>query len=404
MNIATEPSAEDLRAQMVDRILSEQHLTPAAEAALRRVERHRYVPAVPLAEAYEEKAVITWAFPDGTALSCASGPSIVAGMLNALDVNPRQRILEIGAGTGYNAALVATLAGDQGEVTTIDINAEVTAAARSNLDATGFGHVTVITRDGAIGAPEHGPYDRIIVTAGAWDIPQAWWDQLVPGGRLVLPLRWRGTTRAIAFIKHGDHWQSDWVFLCGFVPMLGQPGEHNAAIDPDGLVTLHYDAGQPVDIRALQGVLHRERTVIWSGATVHGQEPFDRIWVHLSAADNRTVRIAADQKAVDAGLCTPAIATRSPALTDGDSLAYFTTRRAATPGRWDLGAIGHGPAGRHLAARITGQIAEWDHNRTADPELLAYPAGTPIPTTLTGKINVIAKPSIQLILRYPPLP
>ncbi|WP_283133942.1 methyltransferase, FxLD system [Rhizohabitans arisaemae] len=404
MNAATNVSPEGLRARMVDRILSQQSLSKSVESALRQVERHRYVPTAPLTDAYEEKAVITHTFPDGTHLSCASGPSIVAGMLNALDVQPDQRILEIGAGTGYNAGLLSTLTGDKGQVITIDINPDVTAAARRNLDATGFHDITVITRDGALGAPEHGPYDRIIVTVGAWDIPQPWWDQLVPGGRLVVPLRWRGTTRAVAFIKRDDHWESDWVFLCGFVPMLGQPGEQESTIDPDSLVTLHFDVDQSVDVEALQGILERERSVVWSEATVHGEEPFDRVWVHMSAVDDGTVRISADQRAVQAGLCTPAIVTRSPALVAGDSLAYFTIRRAETPGRWHLGAVGHGPAGRRLATRIVEQINAWDLDRTADPELFAYPTGTPIPDTLSGKAKAIVKPSIRLLLRYPPLP
>ena len=401
MNTATEPPAKRLRADMVQRILSGQRLTPAVEDALRRVERHCYVPSAPLAEAYEDKAVITHAFPDGTALSCASGPGIVAAMLNALQVQPGQRIMEIGAGTGYNAALLATLAGPCGQVTTIDINPGVTAAARASLDTTGFEHVTVFTCDGALGAPGRGPYDRIIVTVGAWDICQAWWDQLVPGGRLVLPLRWRGTTRAVAFIKREDHWQSDWIFLCGFVPMLGQPGEHSAAIDPGGLVTVHYDIDQAIDINTLHGVLDRDKSIAWSGTTVHGHESFDRIWVHLSAADDGTVRIAANQEAIDAGLCTPAIATRSPALVEGGSLAYFTTRRSRTSGRWDLGAIGHGPAGHQLAARIISQISEWDRDRTRDPDLLAYPAATPVPSITSGKAQIIVKPSSRLVLRYP---
>src|SRR5262249_40066824 len=78
MNTATDTSPEALRARMVDRILSRQRLAPAVEDALRRVERHRYVPDAPLTDAYEEKAVITHTFPDGTHLSCASGPTIVA--------------------------------------------------------------------------------------------------------------------------------------------------------------------------------------------------------------------------------------------------------------------------------------------------------------------------------------
>jgi protein-L-isoaspartate(D-aspartate) O-methyltransferase len=183
--------------------------------------------------------------------------------------------------------------------------------------------------------------------------------------------------------------------------MLGQPGEHSAAIDPGGLVTVHYDIDQAIDINALHGVLDRDKSIAWSGTTVHGQESFDRIWVHLSAADDGTVRIAADQEAIDAGLCTPAIATRSPALVEGGSLAYFTTRRSRTPGRWDLGATGHGPAGHQLAARIISQISEWDRDRTRDPDLLGYPAGTPVPSITGGKAKVIVKPSSRLVLRYP---
>ena len=396
MDTATATPPEVLRAQMVDRILAGQRLTPAVEAALRAVERHRYVPDAPLSDAYDEIAVITHTFPDGTHLSCASGPGIVAAMLNALDVQPGQRIMEIGAGTGYNAALLATLAGADGQVTTIDINANVTANARRNLDNTGFPNVTVITRDGAHGAAEHGPYDRIIVTVGAWDLPRTWWDQLVPGGRLVVPLRWRGTTRAVAFVKSDDHWESDWVFLCGFVPMLGQSGEHNAAIDPDGWVTLHYDVDQPIDITALQGALDREKSVVWSDATVHSEESFDRVWLHLSAVDDGTVRIQADKRAVAAGLCTPAIPVRAPAIAQGDSLAYFAIRRVDhAAGRWQLGAIGHGPAGRQLALRIVEQITIWDRDRTADPELFAYPTGVPTPDHVVGKL--IVKPNIRLV-------
>lgn len=218
-------------------------------------------------------------------------------------------------------------------------------------------------------------------------------------GRLVLPLRWRGTTRAVAFVKREDHWQSDWVFLCGFVPMLGQPGEQNATIDPDSLVTLHYDVDQPIDIAALQGVLGRPRSAVWSQATVHGEEPFDRIWLHLSVVDDGTIRIEADKKAVASRLCTPAIPTRGPAVAEEDSLAYLTIRRSAEiPGPWQLGAIGHGPLGHELAIRIVDQINVWDQNRTADPDLLAYPASLPLPSDMAGRS--IVKPNIRLIVRY----
>ncbi|WP_199512181.1 methyltransferase, FxLD system [Nucisporomicrobium flavum] len=395
----TGQSPDVLRNAMVDRILRSRTLSKPVEQALRQVERHRYVPQAPLAEAYDAEAVITHVFPDGTSLSCASHPDIVAAMLDMLDVQPGQRILEIGAGTGYNAALLRTLTGPNGTVTTVDINADVTAGARRHLDDTGLHDVTVLTRDGAQGAPEHAPFDRLIVTVGAWDIPPAWWDQLLPGGRLVLPLRWRGTTRAVALAKHADRLEAEQMILCGFVPMLGQDGEKNTTLDPAKSVTIHYDIDQHVDPSALQGVLARDKSVLWSEVTVHGEEPFDGVWLRLTATHPGTIRIQANQDAVASGLCTPAVAVRSPALVEDGSLAYFTIRRSDhTPGRWQLGATGHRAAGRALAEHIIDQIDAWGTARTVNPELSVYPAGTDVPADQTGlQIN---KSTTRLVLRY----
>jgi protein-L-isoaspartate(D-aspartate) O-methyltransferase len=94
--------------------------------------------------------------------------------------------------------------------------------------------VHVATRNGALGDPDHGPYDRIMYTVGAWDLPPAWWAQLAPSGRLVVPLRWRGQTRSIAFTHIDGVLRSDSVHLCGFVPMVGQDGERSGHIDAHG--------------------------------------------------------------------------------------------------------------------------------------------------------------------------
>ena len=399
MSTTTNTSPDDLRAAMVARILAEQDLAPDVEAALREVERHRFVPNATVRDAYDEIAVITHTFPDGTHLSCASGPKIVAGMLDALQVEPGHKILEIGAGTGYNAALLATLAGPSGSVVTIDINESVTADARRHLDDTGFDNVTVLAGDGAQGDAAHGPYDRIIVTVGAWDLPRAWWDQLRPSGRLVVPLRWRGTTRAVALVKGGDRWECDWVFLCGFVPMLGQDGELSAPIDPDGHVNVYYDIDQTVDAEALRPALTTDKITEWTDVTVHGQEPFDRVWLRLTASDASTVRIQADEHAISSGLCTPAIGSRTPALVEGGSLAYFAVQRLdTTPPRWKTGAIGHGPDAARLVARLIRQIEAWGNARIADPEIIVYPSARSAPDQTHAM--VIRKIGSTLVIRY----
>ncbi len=369
-------SPDILRAAMVDNIKAAGHATsPAVEQAMRTIPRHAFVPEASIEDAYADIAVITKSASDGSALSCASVPTIVAMMLDQLQVQPGNRVLEIGAGTGYNAALVAQLTGPGGAVTTVDIDPEVTAGARRGLDATGNEQVEVITRDGSLAAPENAPYDRIIFTVGAWDLTPAFWEQLAPGGRLVVPLRWRGQTRSVAFVRDGDALISDSIELCGFVPMIGQEGERGAAIDADGLVTLYWDVDQAIDTEKLQGVLDQPKQTAWSGVTVGPYDSFDGIWLRITGRDSRICRISADRAAVNAGLCTPAIPTRSPALAEGDSLAYLAIRKVEE-GRSELGAIGHGVHGRYLARQLSAEIESWNHDRNARPTVRAYLAAT----------------------------
>jgi protein-L-isoaspartate(D-aspartate) O-methyltransferase len=379
MNDTITDSPETLRARMVDRITAAGWAhTPRVAQAMRSVPRHLFVPDAPLIEAYDDRAVIIKRGPDGKALSCASEPVVVAMMLDQLDIHPGQNVLEIGAGTGYNAALLADLAGPTGQVTTVDIDPEVTAKARRNLDTTGHRQVQVATRDGALGDPDHAPYDRIILTVGAWDIPTAWWDQLTPSGRLVVPLRWRGQTRSIAFTHTDGLMRSDSVQLCGFVPMLGQNGEHTTHLDTHGHVELCWDEDQHIQPAALAGVLDRPQTSVWSGLSVGGDEPFDGIWLRLTATEPGTCRITASAEAIDAGLLhRPAIPARSPALVDGGSLAYLTLRRLTPQGapasRWELGAAAYGPAGAQLAWRLCVQVRAWDSARAAQPIITLAP-------------------------------
>jgi protein-L-isoaspartate(D-aspartate) O-methyltransferase len=169
--------ASELHTAMVDQIAAElgADLPEPVAAALRRVPRHLFTPGVPVARAYADihTSIVTRRSERGTALSSVSAPWIVAGMLTQLDVRPGQSVLEIGSG-GYQAALLQELVGPAGSVTTLDIDPEVIARARACLDLAGYDDVRIICADGEHGAPGHGPFDKIIIAAQAWDIPPAW--------------------------------------------------------------------------------------------------------------------------------------------------------------------------------------------------------------------------------------
>ncbi|MET8546316.1 methyltransferase domain-containing protein [Kitasatospora sp. NPDC004799] len=122
----------------------------------------------------------------GAATSSSTLPSLMADMLDALDVRPGVRVLEVGTGTGYNAALLCHLAG-AAHVTSVDRTERLVAAARTRLREVGFAP-TVVAADGAGGYPGDAPYDRIIATCGVRRLPLTWLDQCAPGGLIVVPL------------------------------------------------------------------------------------------------------------------------------------------------------------------------------------------------------------------------
>lgn len=378
MTTTTPNDAQQMHERMVQQIIDAGAArSEAVIAALRAVPRHQFLPHATLDEAYNPNiAVITKYADDGTHLSCASVATLVAGMLEYLDVRPGNRIEEIGAGTGFNAALLAELATPAGAVTTIDIDKDVTEGAAAALAAAGYRDVRVVTRDGALGAEEDAPFDRLIVTVGAWDLPDAWFTQLKPGGRMVVPLRWRGQTRGVSFGRGDDGvLRSESVFLCGFVPMIGQDGERTATIHADPAVRIHYDIDQQIDPDALTGTLTTPKKTAWSGVTIGPADPFDGIWLRATATDPTVCRIDATTEAVSDGICTPVIPNLSPALIADTSLAYLAHRKLDTPeSRYELGATGHGARGTELAERLCEHIRTWDRDRTAQPTITAYPA------------------------------
>ncbi|WP_116430146.1 methyltransferase, FxLD system [Parafrankia soli] len=397
MTLPTRDSSPDaLQAAMVRRLArSGKVLTDAVADAMAAVPRHHFLPAVPPRVAYSEQDIITKRAADGPVLSWASAPGTVATTLEQLIVLPDQTILEIGTGTGYTSVLLAHLTGKGGHVTTLDIDPDITAAARDTLTATGHTTITALTGDGRHGHPDGAPYHRI-VAADAWDIPAAWWDQLGRGGRLVVPLRLRGASWSIGFAHHGDRMVSDTIEPADLTPVIDHEGERTASIHQDSLVTLTWDHDQPINSAVLSGVLYRDRAVALSGVTSGRSSPVDGIWLRLAATEAGCCRIIAQQPAVTSQLCTPAIPVGSPALVDADSLAYLTLTREHDGYTHVLGAIGHGPKRHQLTDRIIAAIHAWDQDRAAAPTITLH-RGTPDATTRT---RLIIKGENHLTITY----
>lgn len=185
------------RARLVDGLRDSGRLTDrAVEAAFRAVPRHVFLPTMPAADAYQDEAFVIKTGADGLPLSSSSQPAIMAIMLEQLGIAPGQRVLEIGTGTGYNAALMAHLVGERGTVVTVDIDADLVGKARANLDGAGYPDVILVCGDGAFGEPGHAPYDRIIVTAGAWDLAPDWLGSSARAGASCSRCRCAGSSSA----------------------------------------------------------------------------------------------------------------------------------------------------------------------------------------------------------------
>jgi protein-L-isoaspartate(D-aspartate) O-methyltransferase len=130
-------------------------------------------------------------------------------------------VLEIGTGSGYQAAVLAELAA---EVYTVERHAELSEQAAETLSLLGYNNVQTTVGDGTLGWPEHAPYDGIIVTAGAPDVPESLKNQLADGGRLVVPVGTRPLQRCVCVRRHGNKFKSKELVSCVFVPLLGAEG------------------------------------------------------------------------------------------------------------------------------------------------------------------------------------
>lgn len=201
--------------------------TPAVREAFLRVPRERFVPEVAeqrgLEAVYKDEALVT-KLDQSVAVSSSSQPAIMAEMLERLQVSRGLRVLEIGTGTGYNAALLADMAGG---VVTLDVDAELAETARRRL-AAGAHEAEVVVGDGIAGWPAGAPYDRIVVTATPPYISTTWRDQLRQGGLLEVPIQ-LGHDHAVAhlvvtFQRAGDELVSTAIVSGGFMGFRGPDG------------------------------------------------------------------------------------------------------------------------------------------------------------------------------------
>ena len=188
---------------------------PRVLEAMGRVPRERFVPDDLRASAYDDKPL-----PIGHEATI-SQPYMVAAICELLGLSGDERVLDVGTGSGYQAAVLAELAR---EVVSIERVPELAASARATLDGAGYGEVEVVTGDGTLGLPERAPFDAIAVAAAAPDLPPALYAQLVPGGRIVLPVGERRGQRLELVVRSPEGPAVLRSMPCRFVPLLGSGG------------------------------------------------------------------------------------------------------------------------------------------------------------------------------------
>ena len=183
--------------------------------AMGRVPREEFVPEGARADAYADAAL---AIGHGATIS---QPYMVAAILELLALRGHERVLDVGTGSGYQAALLDELAG---HVVTIERVPELAASARAALARTGHGGVEVLVGDGTLGVPDRAPFDAIAVAAAAPELPQALYDQLAPAGRIVVPVGRRRAQRLELIVRSPEGPAVLASVPCRFVPLLGAEG------------------------------------------------------------------------------------------------------------------------------------------------------------------------------------
>lgn len=336
---------------------------------------------------------------DGLAVSVISASHVQAMMLEQAQLTAGMRVLEIGSG-GYQAALIAELVGGPGSVTTMDIDPAIVARAREQLPAAGHGEVAVLEGDAEYGAPDGAPYDRILVTCGAWDVPPAWVDQLAPNGRLVVPLRMRGLTRTVMLRRDGAALVSEGCQLSAYVAVRGA-GEHGERVLRIGEhATLRADETIPMEAAGLRSALCGSRVQRWSGVIFDHVDSLD-LW--LGYAIPQFGLLQADRAAIESGLFAHSARLAVPTtLHASGSFAYRIKRPIEGTDQFETGVRAHGPAAHDLADQYVDLIRTWDsaHRHGPGPRIEVHPAATP-DDELPPNGRVLEKVHSRVVVSWP---
>ncbi len=370
--------------------------TTAVFEAFCTIPRHHFLPNTPLDLVYSDRVIAT-KFEGEESISSSSQPAMMAIMLEQLDLQPGHKVLEIGAGTGFNAALMAHIVGSGGHVTTVDIDDDIVAAAQTHLATAGVGNVAVLCHDGSAGYAANAPYDRIILTVGSWDIFPAWWGQLRENGRLLLPLSLNGPQVSVAFDKRGQQLHSVSMAACGFMRQRGPHAEplQQLALGEQSGVSLHClthpNLPDPATIWPwlLQIPLRLPLPITTTASALWRSF---RLWLALAAAQSCLLET---HNRPDLGL--PALLQSDSGQTWQLTVGLLAADGLAVVGRAagspdELVILGFGPGQTAVSHQLYTELIRWHAAGMPDYSqlrLTALPADAPVPD---GEFVVLKRP------------
>ncbi|MEY9848305.1 protein-L-isoaspartate(D-aspartate) O-methyltransferase [Streptacidiphilus sp. BW17] len=379
--------AEELRRRMVADLSRQGWIRSApVRAAMSALAREAFLPDTDLDLVYAPHEVVRLrADQQGRTTSCTTAPWLVAAGLEQSRIRPGDTVLEIGTAIGLNAAYLSSLVGPHGRVVSVEIDSSLVEGARRVLAQVGADNVEVRQGDGEHGAADRGPFDVVIATVQAADLP--WMDQVAEDGRIVAAVRLRSLVRQFVFEREGDHWIATDQLFCGYVSMQGAGARPQQVVQVRPDVVLRVD-GDPVDADTMTALVEQEPVQVWTGVTVGNQEPvLPHMDFYLAAVLDDYGRFHATKDAAADGRITWTLGVGHSATWSATGFAVVALRRLDEENH-EIGAFGHGPDGQRLADDLAQHIRDWDtrHRGGPEPVVRAYRAGTPDDALALGRV------------------